>query len=93
MTVTNDEVSQAMRAVWNSIRVVPEPSGAMGLAALMQDWDNGRIRPGEKCLVVLSGANMDFSQLGVVESRGRAGEQQETALPASANAHRTRSDS
>ncbi len=70
VTVTNDEVSQAMRAVWNSIRVVPEPSGAMGLAALMQDWDNGRILPGEKCLVILSGANMDFSQLGVVASRG-----------------------
>ena len=71
VTVTNDEVCQAIRAVWNSLRVAPEPSGAMGLAALMQDWDQGRIQPGEKCLVIISGANMDFSQLGVVA--GRAG--------------------
>lgn len=70
VTVTNDEVCQAIRAIWNAIRVVPEPSGAMGLAALLQDWDQGRIKPGERCLVVLSGANMDFSQLGVVAGRG-----------------------
>ena len=74
VTVSNDEVCQAIRALWNSLRVAPEPSGAMGLAALMQDWDMGRIRPGEKCLVVLSGANMDFSQLGVVAGRGGARE-------------------
>ena len=70
VTVSNDEVCQAIRALWNTLRVAPEPSGAMGLAALMQDWDRGNIRPGEKCLVILSGANMDFSQLGVVASRG-----------------------
>ena len=70
VTVTNDEVCQAIRALWNSLRVVPEPSGAMGLAALLQDWDAGNISPGEKCLVVLSGGNMDFSQLGVVAARG-----------------------
>jgi threonine dehydratase len=70
VTVSNDEVCQAIRALWNSLRVVPEPSGAMGLAALLQDWDDGKIAPGEKCLVVLSGGNMDFSQLGVVAARG-----------------------
>lgn len=69
VTVTNDEVCQAIRSLWNSLRVVPEPSGAMGLAALLQDWERGRIKPGERCLVVLSGANMDFSQLGVVAAR------------------------
>ncbi len=69
VTVTNEEVCQAIRALWNSLRVVTEPSGAMGLAALLQDWEAGRIPPGSKCLVVLSGANMDFSQLGVVARR------------------------
>ena len=69
VTVTNDQVCQAMRSLWNGLRVVPEPSGAMGLAAMLKDWDEGRIKPGEKCLVVISGANMDFSQLGVVASR------------------------
>lgn len=69
VTVTNEEVCKAIRSLWNSIRVITEPSGAMGLAALLQDWQKGNIRPGEKCLVVLSGANMDFTQMGVVASR------------------------
>ncbi len=68
-TVTNEEVCQAIRALWNGLRVVPEPSGAMGLAALLQDWKAGKIKRGEKCLVVISGANMDFSQLGFVAKR------------------------
>ncbi len=74
VTVSNEEVCQAIRALWNSLRVVPEPSGAMGLAALMKDWKAGNIRKGEKCLVVISGANMDFSQLGVVAKRAGVGE-------------------
>ena len=74
VTVSNDEVCQAIRSLWNTLRVAPEPSGAMGLAAFMQDWDRGKIRPGEKCLVIISGANMDFSQLGVVASQGGARE-------------------
>ncbi len=69
VTVTNDEVCRAIRSLWNGLRVIPEPSGAMGLAALLQDWKAGNITPGERCLVVLSGANMDFAQMGVVASR------------------------
>ena len=68
VSVTNQEVCKAIRTLWNGLRVITEPSGAMGLAALLQDWQNGRIKAGEKCLVVLSGANMDFAQMGVVAS-------------------------
>ncbi len=69
MTVSNVEVCQSMRMLWNALRVIPEPSGAMGLAGLVQDWDAGRIKKGEKCLIVISGANMDFAQLARVASR------------------------
>lgn len=69
VTVTNTEVCQAIRTLWNGLRVVTEPSGAMGLAALLKDYREGNIAPGTKCLVVLSGANMDFAQMGVVAAR------------------------
>ena len=69
ITVNNDEICQAMRACWESARVIPEPSGVMGLAALLKDWDEGRIKEGEKCLIVISGANMDFSRLGALAQR------------------------
>lgn len=74
VTVTNDEVCKAIRSLWNSIRVVTEPSGAMGLAAFLKDWEAGEVKPGEKCLVVLSGANMDFAQMGVVAARAGVGQ-------------------
>lgn len=76
VTVTNDEVCGAIRTLWNGLRAVTEPSGAMGLAALLKDWEQGNIRPDERCLVVLSGANMDFAQMGVVSMRAGATESQ-----------------
>ncbi len=68
VAVSNKEVCGAMRTLWDSLRVVSEPSGALGAAALLQDWDNGVIKPGERCLIIISGANMDFSQLASVAS-------------------------
>lgn len=63
MTVTNNEVCQAIRAMWESSRVVPEPSGAMSLAGFLKQWNRGEVKPEEKSFVVISGANMDFTHL------------------------------
>ena len=63
VTVSNGEVSQAMRVLWEGLRAVSEPSGAMGLAAVLQEREKWI---GKKVLVVLCGANIDFQQLGVI---------------------------
>jgi len=60
ITVTNEEVCAAIQTIWERIRTVPEPSGAMGLAGLMKRADRYE---GKKALAVLSGANMDFGRL------------------------------
>lgn len=73
VTVSNEEVSQAIRQLWESQRVIPEPSGAMGLAALMQDYAAGKIASGEKVLTILCGANMDFAQLGNIARQAGIG--------------------
>jgi threonine dehydratase len=62
-TVTNDEVSHAMRVLWEGLRCISEPSGAMGLAAVLKQ--RGALA-GKRVLVVLCGANIDFLQLGLV---------------------------
>lgn len=62
-TVTNDEVSYAMRTMWEELRCISEPSGAMGLAAVLK---NREALAGKRVLVVLCGANIDFLQLGLV---------------------------
>jgi threonine dehydratase len=69
-TVTNAEVSNAIRTLWEGLRCISEPSGAMGLAAVMK---NREALVGKRVLVVLCGANIDFLQLGVIaQSLGSA---------------------
>jgi threonine dehydratase len=62
-TVSNVEVSRAIRVLWEGLRCVSEPSGALGLAAVLQ---NREAWIGKKVLVVVTGANIDFLQLGLI---------------------------
>jgi threonine dehydratase len=69
-TVSNAEVSRAIRVLWECLRCVSEPSGALGLAAVMKDRERW---VGKRVLVVVSGANIDFLQLGLIaQSDGSA---------------------
>lgn len=62
-TVTNAEVSHAIRVLWEALRCVSEPSGALGLAAALRQRE---ALAGKKVLVVVSGSNVDFLQLGLI---------------------------
>ena len=73
LTVTNDDVCHAIRALWESLRLIPEPSGAMALAGFLQDQAAGNVKAGEKILTIVSGANMDFAQLGGIAKRAGIG--------------------
>lgn len=74
ITVTNEEVSAAIQRMWESSRVIPEPSGAMGLAGLTQYAQAypQEVR-GKKLLCVLTGANMDFGKLSQIAQRSAIG--------------------
>ena len=61
--VTNEEVCAAIQMLWENNRLIPEPAGAMGLAA----WTKERAQnDGKRCLAIVCGANMDFGQLSWV---------------------------
>ena len=62
-TVTNREVSHAMRTLWEGLRCIAEPAGALGLAGVLK---NRADLTGKRVLVVLCGSNIDFLQLGVI---------------------------
>lgn len=66
VTVSNSEVSSAIRSLWEANRCISEPSGAMGLAAALKFSEHYR---GKKVLVVISGANIDFAQLGLIANK------------------------
>lgn len=63
ITVTNSEVSAAIRVLWETLRCISEPSGAMGLAAVVKER---AALAGKKVLIVITGANIDFLQLGLI---------------------------
>jgi len=70
ITVSNDEVCAAMQFLWDARRLVPEPSGAMGVAALLSAQRTGR---NESAVAILSGANMDFATLARIPARAGVG--------------------
>ncbi|MGJ8638824.1 MAG: threonine ammonia-lyase, biosynthetic [Opitutaceae bacterium] len=70
MTVSNDEVSAAIQFLWEELRCIPEPSGAMGVAAVLKRKAE---LSGKRVLSVLCGANMDFEQLAMVAQRSAVG--------------------
>ena len=55
LSVTDDEVADAIRLAWERHQLVVEPGAAVGLAALLA----GKIEPVEDTVAVLSGANID----------------------------------
>lgn len=73
VTVTNDQVCHAIRSMWECLRTIPEPSGAMALAGFQKHDDAGEVADGEKVLTVVCGANMDFAQLGGIAARAGIG--------------------
>mgnify|MGYP001440954277 CR=1 FL=1 len=72
VTVSNDEVCAAMQFLWDARRLVPEPSGAMGVAALLRDRAASPAAAGP-ALAILSGANMDFATLARIPARAGVG--------------------
>jgi threonine dehydratase len=60
ITVTDPELLQAMFFLWERLKIVVEPTGALGAAALLE----GRIAArGRRVGIILSGGNADMKQL------------------------------
>ncbi len=59
VTVSEEEIVNAMRLLWERMKIVVEPSGAVSLAALLQICDQFE---GQRIGVILSGGNVDLNQ-------------------------------
>jgi threonine dehydratase len=64
ITVTEAEIRAAMRAIVNSARIVPEPSGAVSAAALL--FHSAQLPPFKNAVAVVSGGNVDPGLLAQV---------------------------
>ncbi|MEM1184249.1 MAG: pyridoxal-phosphate dependent enzyme [Planctomycetota bacterium] len=68
VTVSNDEVCAAIELAWETLRAIPEPSGALAFAAAVREADGT-----SRDLAVLSGANLDFMTLPRIAQRSHIG--------------------
>ena len=74
LLVSNAEVCAAIQTLWEARRAIPEPSGAMGLAGLVQfARANPKAVRGKKLLAVVCGANMDFGTLSLISAQSAVG--------------------
>lgn len=60
LTVSDEEIIQAMRLIFERLKLVVEPSAAVGLAAAIK---NKELVSGKKVAIILSGGNVDLNRL------------------------------
>lgn len=60
LTVSDTEIIEAMRLIWERMKLVVEPSGAVPLAALLKHKDRFA---GQKVGIIFSGGNVDLGKL------------------------------
>ena len=60
LTVEEEEIVQAMRMIWERMKIIIEPSCAVPLAAILA---NKEIFIGKKTGVILTGGNVDLGNL------------------------------
>lgn len=62
ITVTDDQIRAAMRLVWERMKLIVEPSGAVGLAAILTD-EGRSLSNLAKVAIVFSGGNVNLDKL------------------------------
>jgi threonine dehydratase len=77
--VSTDEICAAIKDVFEEIRVVVEPAGALAVAGLKRYAERGHAG-GATLIAILSGANMNFGRLRHVTERAEIGEHREALL-------------
>ncbi|WP_052456847.1 threonine ammonia-lyase, biosynthetic [Candidatus Ishikawella capsulata] len=79
ITVNNDNICSAMKDIFEDVRAIAEPAGALALAGMKKYIKKYNIR-NEKLAHILSGANVNFHGLRYVSERCELGEQREALL-------------
>jgi len=68
VSVPDDAVLRAMKLVWERMKLVVEPTGALPLAALLEGKVEG-LAPGAKVGLIVSGGNVDVARAGELLSQ------------------------
>ena len=66
-TATEDEIVDAMKLIWKTMKIVIEPSSAVPLATILKNPDSFA---GKRVGVILTGGNVDFDRLPWTQTQG-----------------------
>ena len=82
ITVSVDQVCAAVKSIFEEVRAVAEPAGALAVAGAIQyaARENGNNLPAGDWVAVVSGANVNFDRLGHVVERCALGDGKEALL-------------
>jgi threonine dehydratase len=73
VTVTTDEICQAIKTCFNETRTTMEPAGALGVAGVRK-WLMENEYKNKRVVAITSGANVDFDRLRFISERADASE-------------------
>lgn len=79
ITVNNDEICSAIKDLFEDVRAIAEPAGALALAGMKKYVQKYSIR-GEKLVHILSGSNINFHELRYISERCELGEEKEALM-------------
>ncbi|MCW5721589.1 MAG: threonine ammonia-lyase, biosynthetic [Devosia sp.] len=79
VTVSADEICAAIKDIFDDHRAITEPAGALALAGLRRDVEDGNA-PHGALIAINSGANVNFDRLRYVAERAEIGERAEALL-------------
>ncbi|MET3927291.1 threonine dehydratase [Devosia sp. 2618] len=79
VTVSADEICAAIKDIFDDTRAIAEPAGALALAGLRRQVENGDA-PRGALIAINSGANVNFDRLRYVAERAEIGERAEALL-------------
>lgn len=60
VTVSETKIIEAMRLIWERMKIIVEPSSAVPLAAILENKIDVR---GKRCGIIISGGNVNFNEL------------------------------
>ncbi|OCA56439.1 threonine ammonia-lyase, biosynthetic [Photorhabdus namnaonensis] len=87
ITVDSDAICAAVKDLFEDVRAIAEPSGALALAGLKKYVQQYQLK-GERLAHILSGANVSFHGLRYVSERCELGEQREALLAVTIPEHK-----
>ncbi len=77
--VSTDEICAAIKDLFDDLRVIAEPAGALAVAGVKRYLERTRVA-GQSQIAILSGANLNFDRLRHVAERAELGERREALL-------------